>query len=126
MIENSKHYFYLPLEHELVAVDVCSSKKFVVAITRHSQGIGGNSVVFWTWNNSQFLYIFDEKRSIHSIEILDDTRLIVYGHSGLKVFDNNKVEFTGNLHFDGQLETVHYYGKDHLLLRFKNGNFFFK
>lgn len=124
MIDNSKHSFYLPLEHDLVSAEVCRAKKFIVAITRHRHGNRGHSVVFWTWNNSQFLYIFDEKRSIHGIKILDDTRLVVFGHSGLKVFDNDKIEFTGNVHFDGQLRAVHFHGKDHLLLHFKNGDFF--
>jgi hypothetical protein len=124
MIDNSRHSFYLPIEHDLVSVEVCSVKKFVVAITRNRKVPRNNSVVFWTWNNSQFLYIFDEKQSIHSIKILDDSRLIVFGNSALKVFDNNKVEFTGSMYFDGQLKEAHYYGKDHLLLHFKNRSFF--
>lgn len=124
MIENSRHSFYLPMEHDLLTVDVCSVKKFVVAITRHRNAPRTNSVVFWTWSNSQFLYIFDEKRSIQAIKIIDDTRLLVFGKSVLKVFDNNKIEFTGSMYFEGALQDVHYYGKDLLLLHFKNGSFF--
>lgn len=123
-IDNTHQSYYLPLEHELVAVDACSKKKYIVAITKNRNLSNSCAVVFWVWNNSQFLYIFDVKKSIRGIKILDQNRLVVFGKNSLKLFDNMKIEFTMNIEFEEEIKELFFYGQNQLMIKFTDKGFY--
>ena len=78
MIDFRSQNFVLPPEHILISLEGCPTKKFLVGITRH-RNLLAFSLVFWVWDNPNFLYIFDLNPPVENVKILGLNSLVVFG-----------------------------------------------
>ena len=123
-LNNSKTREYiLPPKHNLISIEGCPEKKFLVGITQNPE-LDTYAVVFWVWDNSQFSYVFDEKIRLEGVKLLDKDRLVVYGKSHFKIFDSEKVKFVQSVQVDGEIRKVFLSRKDRLLLVFSDDTHF--
>lgn len=123
MIDFQTQNFQLPPEHLLVSLRGCTKKKFLVGISQH-QNLRTFSVVFWVWNNANFLYIFDQHSPLDQIRILDLSTLVIFGESILKVFDSEQIRFVQNIQVEGQVADAHLLPNQQILLKLRNGCFY--
>ena len=123
MQTSEKQPYLLPLEHHLLHVEGCPKGKFLVATTQNRK-IGSYSIVFWAWNSSKFLYIFDESVQPEGIQVLDSQRLVVFGKNRFKVFDTKTVQCVQNVKVDGFVQQVHLVRDSLLLLVFQDESYF--
>lgn len=121
--QTSTFSYNLPPEHHLVSLRGCPKKKFLVGVTQHEK-LETTSVVFWVWDNKNFVYIFEQNLAIEHLKILSPSLLVVFGSCTLKTFDSEKVRFVRTIQSEGEVADVFGFQENQILLRLENGAFF--
>ena len=122
MSDFSSQVFNLPMEHNLVNITGCPTKRFLVAVTRNRK-IKSSAIIFWLWNVPDFVYIFDGNPPPENITLLSPERLVVFGAKTLRLFDSNKIKFIASIAVDEAVSEVFALGPGSVVIRHRDESF---
>ena len=115
MHQCNEQVFEVPMNHNLLHVQGCLTKKYLISISQNSK-TGFYSVIFWSLYNSKVIFILNEDSQPEGIQMLDSSRLLLYSKNRLKVFDTSTFQCLKNIKVEGRIKEVQLIRKYLLLL----------
>ena len=120
---NIQRYRY-PDGYYINNLAVCPNKKFIISVNSNTENKSKSSIIFWIWDDSEYLYCMDSQKKLERVIIFDDKRLLFTYKTGIIMFDNLKIQFKKRIQFDYELENIYVRNTSQILLKFKTKGFF--
>ena len=113
--DSNEQIFETPPDNKLLQLKGCSTKKYLIATSQNTK-LGSFSILFWGLSSSKLMYVLDEEQQPEGIQMLDQTRLLLFTKNRLKVFDTSSMKFSTNIKLEGRIKEVQLIRNSLLLL----------
>ena len=117
--EQGRMHYFLPEGVCLVDVVSCAKKRFIAAVVSSINGPNKSSLIFWIWDNEDYLFAVESQKKLEKVSLFSDTELLVTHKSGFQIFDNLQMSFTRKFNFEWDLDQVFLRGENEVMLQFK-------
>jgi hypothetical protein len=124
-LENDSTTIYrVPSPKRIKNFVVCPKSKFIIAIVDDKYQNNITSILCWIWSKEEYLYIFDSKKKLKDMEIINGNELLVTYRTGFYLFDILNVEFKEKYILEWDLNKIFVRKGKNLLVSFKTRGFY--